>query len=238
MRLQKFLAECGVASRRKSEEYIEQGLVTVNGEKITQMGFQVDESKDIVKFKGKRVKPEEKKVYIMLNKPAGCVCTCHDDKGRDTVLKYVKGVKERLYPVGRLDFTTEGLLILTNDGELANKLTHPRHGVQKKYLAVIEGNITDEELDKLEKGVNIGGYKTQKAVFHLLSRSAVRSEVLCVIAEGKNRQIRRMFECVEKNVKYLKRVAVGDLKLSNLKKGAFRHLEESEIKYLKSIADK
>lgn len=237
MRLQKYLAMCGVASRRKCEELIEAGYVYVNGEKITFMGMQVEEGKDVVTFKGKVVRPENEKIYIALNKPAGCVSTCKDDKGRETVMEYVKDIKHRLYPVGRLDFISEGLLIMTNDGELANVLTHPRHGIQKKYLAVIDSDITPEEINRLETGVVIDGYKTAPAIFHLISSSPQRSEVLCVISEGKNRQIRKMFEAISKNVKYLKRVAVGDIKLDNLKKGQYRHLTAKEIEYLKKLAD-
>ena len=235
MRLQKYLAECGIASRRKSEELIANGLVSVNGKQITEMGVQIDPDTDVVCYKNQRVYPENKKIYLMLNKPAGCVCTCSDDRGRATILDYVSGIHGRLYPVGRLDYNTEGLLILTNDGDLTNNLTHPSHGVQKKYLAVIDSGITSSEISKLEKGVNIGGYVTTPAVFHLINSSKDRSEILCVISEGKNRQLRRMFEAVGKHVVYLKRVAVGDLKLNNLKKGNIRPLLDSEIEYLKKM---
>lgn len=235
MRLQKYLADCGVASRRKSEELIAQGRVRVNGELITQMGFGVDPEKDTITFDGKQVSPEKKKVYIMLNKPAGVVSTCSDDRGRPTVMEYVADIKERLYPVGRLDFTTEGLLLMTNDGRLANVLTHPKHNVEKKYLAVIDSQIGDEEIKKLEDGVLIDGYKTGRAVFRVLNKGESRTELLCVITEGKNRQLRRMFEAVGKNVVYLKRVGVGEIKLANLKKGAFRRLTVEEIEYLNKL---
>ena len=238
MRLQKYMAECGVASRRKSEELIAQGKVFVNGKRVTEMGFQVDPDRDEVVFAGKRLKCASKKIYLMLNKPAGCVSTCHDEKGRKTIMAYLPNIKERLYPVGRLDFTTEGLLIMTNDGELTNALTHPKHGVQKKYLAVIDSDITPEEIQKLEQGVIIDGYKTAPAIFHLLSRSDNRSEILCVISEGKNRPLRRMFEAVGTSVLYLKRVAVGDLRLENLKKGTYRPLSAEEIRYLKNLNGK
>ncbi len=235
MRLQKFLANAGIASRRKCEEYITKGRVEVNGKTVRELGFLVDPAKDKVKYLGEAVRSKQKKIYIMLNKPAGCVCTCKDDRGRQTVMKYVKDIDTRLYPVGRLDFTSEGLLILTNDGELANKLTHPKHHVQKKYLAVIDSNVTEEELTKLSKGVFIDGYKTNKCVMHLISASEKRSEVLCVITEGKNRQVRKMFESIDRNVCYLKRVGVGDIKLGNLKKGIYRHLTKDEIAYLKKL---
>jgi 23S rRNA pseudouridine2605 synthase len=238
MRLQKYLADCGVASRRKCEEYISQGLIRVNGETVTQMGFIVDPERDTVAYKGKKVSVQKNKVYLMLNKPAGYVSTCSDDKGRLTVMDLVGDIKERLYPVGRLDFTSEGLLILTNDGELANVLTHPRHSVEKKYLAVINSTITDEEIKKLETGVMLDGYKTNKAVFSVIKREENRTEILCVITEGKNRQLRRMFEIVGKEVVYLKRVGIGEIKLGNLKKGQYRRLTADEVTYLNKIAGK
>lgn len=238
MRLQKYLADCGVASRRKCEEYISQGLVRVNGETVTQMGFIVDPERDNVTYKGKKISVQKNKVYLMLNKPAGYVSTCSDDKGRLTVMDLVGDIKERLYPVGRLDFISEGLLLLTNDGELANVLTHPRHSVEKKYLAVINSGITDEEIKKLETGVMLDGYKTNKAVFKVMKKEDVRTEILCVITEGKNRQLRRMFEAVGKEVVYLKRVGIGEIKLGNLKKGQYRRLSADEIVYLNKIAGK
>ncbi len=235
MRLQKYLADCGVASRRKSEELIAQGRVRVNGEIVTQMGSVVEPGKDTITFDGKKVSPEKQKIYIVLNKPAGVVSTCSDDRGRTTVMEYVGDIKERLFPVGRLDFTTEGLLLMTNDGRLANVLTHPKHNVEKKYLAVIDSQISDEEIKKLEEGVTIDGYRTARAVFRVLNKGESRTEMLCVITEGKNRQLRRMFEAVGKNVVYLKRVGVGDIKLGNLKKGAYRRLTGEEIDYLNKI---
>jgi 23S rRNA pseudouridine2605 synthase len=233
MRLQKFMAHAGVASRRKCEEHIAQGRVEVNGQTVREPGYIVDPAVDRVKFMGKPVSMAGRYVYIMLNKPAGCVSTCNDEKGRDTVMRYVKDVSARLYPVGRLDFTSEGLLLLTNDGELANRLTHPRHRIEKKYLAVTDGPLDAGDLDKLAAGVVIDGKKTAPAVFKLLKTSPARSEALCVIAEGKNRQLRKMFDAIGKNVVYLKRVAVGGLKLGNLKKGQYRHLTDAEVAQLK-----
>ena len=235
MRLQKYLADCGVASRRKSEELIAQGRIRVNGETVMQMGVTVDPVTDRVTFDGKEVEPQKNKVYLMLNKPAGVVSTCNDDRGRATVMELVEDIKERLYPVGRLDFTTEGLLLMTNDGRLANVLTHPKHNVEKKYLAVIDSTITDAETAKLEEGVMLDGYRTGRAVFRILTKEEKRTELLCVITEGKNRQLRRMFEAIGKNVVYLKRVGVGEIKLGNLKKGAYRHLNAEEIGYLKKL---
>jgi len=235
MRLQKYLAECGVASRRKSEELIAEGRVRINGDIITKMGVTVDPKTDTVTFDGKRIQPQTNKVYLMLNKPSGFVSTCSDDRGRPTVMELVRDVKERLYPVGRLDFSTEGLLLMTNDGQLANILTHPKHNVEKKYLAVIDSAISDETLKKLEEGVMIDGYKTGRAVFRVMKKGDSRTELLCVIKEGKNRQLRRMFEAVGHNVVYLKRVGVGDIGLGNLKKGAYRRLTKEEIEYLNKL---
>lgn len=236
MRLQKFLAGAGIASRRKCEEYIAQGRVEVNGQTVREPGFLVDPATDKIKYMGRPVKAEKRRIYIMLNKPAGCVSTCKDERGRPTVMRYVQDVDKRLYPVGRLDFTTEGLLLLTNDGELANRLTHPRHSVDKKYLAVIESDITEEEIEKLMKGVVLDdGQKTAPAVFKILNNTPQRSEILCIIREGKNRQIRRMFDAVGKNVRYLKRVGVGDIKLGNLKKGQYRYLTAEEVDYLRKL---
>lgn len=233
MRLQKFMANAGIASRRKCEEYIAMGRVEVNGETVRQPGFLVDPLKDSVKYMGKPVQTAPEHIYIMLNKPAGCVCTCHDEKGRETVMRYVKDIGERLYPVGRLDFASEGLLLLTNDGELANRLTHPKHRVQKKYLTVVKGEVNEEDIRKLSEGVVIDGYKTAPTVFKVLNSTPDRSEVLSILSEGKNRQVRRMFEAIDKEVLYLKRVGVGDIKLGNLKKGKYRHLTEEEIMLLK-----
>lgn len=236
MRLQKYLADAGIASRRKAEELIVAGRVEVNGKTVREMGFLIDPQKDEVKYLNRVVRPTRKRIYLMLNKPAGCVSTCHDENGRKTVMQYVKDMKERLYPVGRLDFTTEGLLLMTNDGSLTNALTHPKHHVPKKYLAVIDSAITEEDLEYVAKGVTLDdGYKTNPCVLKLLSAEPQRSEVLCVITEGKNRQVRRMFDAIGKNVCYLKRVAVGDIKLGNLKKGSYRMLTDEEVAYLKKF---
>lgn len=239
MRLQKFLAQTGIASRRKSEELIRDGKIKVNGETVREMGFLVDPETDIVEYQNKRLKAEEKRVYLMLNKPPGCVCTCSDDKGRKTVLDYAGKTRERLYPVGRLDFLSEGLLILTNDGALANALTHPKHNVAKKYIAAVEGPLTSAQLKKLREGVTLDdGYKTRPCGVRVLNISDNRSEVAIVLHEGKNRQIRRMFEAIGKKVLYLKRVEVGGLKLADLKSGACRPLSDEEVARLKTFYGK
>lgn len=234
MRLQKYMADAGVASRRKCEDMIRAGRVTVNGEPAS-VGCTVT-ARDTVEIDGRRIRPARDQVYIMLNKPGDCVSACQDDKGRKTVLDYLPDNIPRVYPVGRLDFNTEGLLLLTNDGEFANRMTHPRHHVQKKYLVVIDGTISDLDIRRLEAGVTIEGRKTSKAVFRVLSESPERSEVLCIISEGRNRQLRRMFEVVGKNVRYIKRVAVGNLRLGDLKRGHYRYLTSQEIDGLRRIS--
>lgn len=235
MRIAKFLAAAGVASRRKSEELILEGVVTVNGQTVCELGMQIDPEHDIIKVRKKRVLLPEEMVYIMLNKPVGCVCTCEDDRGRATVLDYVKGVDARIYPVGRLDFTTEGLLLLTNDGALANRLTHPRHEVNKRYFAVIDSDISPEDVDALQKGVMLEDGKTAPAHIKVLKTAPDRTEMTVTIHEGRNRQVRRMFEHVGKNVVFLKRISVGNLNLGPLKRGEYRFLTDEEIAYLKSL---
>ena len=235
MRIAKFMAQAGVASRRKSEELIAAGKVRLNGALVTEPGTQIDPQRDEVSVSGRRVSAPEEKVYIMLNKPVGCVSTCTDDRGRTTVLDYISGVDARIYPVGRLDFTTEGLLLLTNDGELAYRLTHPSHEVPKRYFAVVDSLLTAPQAQELEKGVFIEGGKTAPARVKILRSSPERTELAIIIHEGRNRQVRRMFEAIDKNVVFLKRISIGDLNLGELRRGEYRFLSEEEIAYLRSL---
>lgn len=191
--------------------------------------------RDDIRVNRKKIELKQEKIYIMFNKPVGCVCTCEDDRGRTTVLDYIKGIDERIYPVGRLDFTTEGLLILTNDGDLAFRLTHPSNEVNKRYLAIVDSEITSDDVRKLEKGVFIDGGKTAPAKVKLLKVSPTRTELTIIIHEGRNRQVRRMFEAIGKNVVFLKRISVGDMNLGDLKKGEYRFLTKEEIGYLKQL---
>ena len=235
IRVHKYMASAGVASRRQCEELIQEGKVTVNG-RPAELGMSIDPDTDEVRGEGRLVKPPNNHVYLMLNKPAGCVSTCSDEKDRKTVLDCLTGVSERVYPIGRLDYNTEGLLLLTNDGDFAQKLAHPRHSVAKKYLAVIDGGIDDVDVRRLEAGVTVDGRRTQPAVVKVLHREPTRTELMVIIREGRNRQIRKMFEAVGKHVTYIKRVAVGSLPLGDLKRGQYRHLSASEIDKLKQDA--
>lgn len=235
MRIAKFMADAGIASRRKCEDIIRMGVVSVNGNYIHDPALNVDPEKDVVYVQGKKLKAIKEKIYIMLNKPSGCVSTCSDDKGRETVLDYVRDIKERIYPIGRLDFNSEGLLLLTNDGELANKLTHPSHEVTKRYYTVIDSSLTEDDVQKLSKGVMLDDGKTAPAKVKVMKSESGRTELTIIIHEGRNRQVRRMFEAIGKRVVFLKRISEGDINLGTLKKGKYRYLTSEEIAYLKSL---
>lgn len=238
MRLQKFLANCGICSRRKAEEFILQGKVKVNGKIISELGFKIDPEKDTIFFENQQIKnvAYDKKTYIMLNKPEGCVTTAKDQFDRKTVLDYVN-VKERIVPVGRLDYDTSGLLILTNDGDLTYKLTHPKHNIKKKYIAKVYGVPTKEKLDKFKKGLIIDNYKTLPASIKIIKIEDKNSILEIIISEGKNRQIRKMCQAIGYPVLTLQRIAIENLSLGNLKKGEFRKLTNDEINYLKKISN-
>jgi len=231
IRLQKFIADCGVASRRKAEELIKQGRVKVNGLVVTEMGIKVGDN-DSVEVDGRKIKPENKKVYIMLNKPAGYVTTAKDQFGRPTVLELLKGVSERVYPVGRLDYETTGLLILTNDGDFTYKMTHPKHEIDKTYIATVEGIPTVEEIGRFEKGLKIEDYVTAPAKMKIISKKERTCVVEITIHEGRNRQVRKMCDAIGHPVLALKRVSVGKLSLGNLAEGDWRKLSQKEVKSL------
>lgn len=233
MRLQKYLARCGVASRRACEKLIEQGKVAVNGTVVTTLGSKVVPG-DTVTVDGAPVKEESKKVYIMLNKPEGYVTTVSDEQGRSTVMELIEDVHQRVYPVGRLDFNTEGLLLMSNDGDFTMKVTHPSHKMDKVYQAVVSGVPSHFDIEKLERGVYIDGVKTAKAKASLISAEGGRALVELTIHEGRNRQVRKMFDAIGYPVLKLKRVAIGNIVLGNLPLGKWRHLNPNEVKYLKS----
>ncbi|MBF8984483.1 rRNA pseudouridine synthase [Lutibacter sp. B2] len=234
MRLQKYIAHCGVASRRKAEEIIKDGRVKVNGETIINMGLVIDPSSDIVAVDHKIIKPEENTVYILLNKPEGYITSVSDEFNRSTVIDLVKEIKERIYPVGRLDYDTAGLLIMTNDGDLSFKLTHPKHEVTKTYVAKVKGKLNKGQLSLLRKGVDIGGYITAPASVEILEENDKTSVIKIIIHEGKNRQVRKMFDKVDHHVISLKRIAIGNLKVDGIRKGTWRVLTKTEVMYLKS----
>lgn len=234
MRLNKYLADCGVDSRRNCDAIITQGRVKVNGKTVTQLGVDVDPENDSVSLDGRRLRQKRRDVYVMLHKPKGVVCTAKDDKGRKTVLDLVD-VKARLFPVGRLDYDTEGLLLLTTDGQLAQTLTHPSHHIPKTYVARIFGELSEEEEKSLEKGVLLDGALTQPASVKVVEKDDRTSRIEITIFEGRNRQVRRMLESVGKDVEFLKRVSVGELRLGGLSRGKYRFLTEKEINYLKSL---
>ncbi len=232
MRLQKYLAQCGVASRRHAEEMIAAGDVTVNGVRITQMGTQVEEG-DVVCVKGKRVAPEAEKVYIMYHKPAGEVTTVTDPEGRPTVMDRFRDQSVRLFPVGRLDYDSEGLLLLTNDGDLADKMMHPSNEVDKAYYCRVMGTVGEEDLVRLQKGVMLDDHKTSPARVRLIRQETFAAVVMVTIHEGRNRQVRRMFEVLGYKVLMLRRMRFGALELGDLKRGEWRYLDPQEIWNLK-----
>ena len=233
MRLQKFIAECGIASRRSAEKMIESGRVYVNGELVDYMGCVIDPDCDVVEIDGRVIKQESKKYYIMINKPKNYVTTVSDDLGRPTVMQLVSDINARIYPVGRLDFDTTGLLIMTNDGEFANILTHPRHVVNKAYIARIDKPLDEAQLQRLRSGIELDGSMTAPAKAENIKHPQKGYEVKITIHEGKNRQVRRMLDAVGANVMSLKRIAVGSLTLGNLPEGKWRRLSDAEINKLR-----
>lgn len=234
MRINKFLAYSGVASRRAADELINDGVVKING-KVCSLGDDVDISSDKVTVNGKPVNVVKKYDYYIMNKPKGYVCTVKDDKGRKTVMDLLPTNAKRLFPVGRLDYYTEGLLILTNDGELTYKLTHPKNEVPKTYLVKTEKPVSDEDLSKLRSGVYIDGVKTKKCNVRLVESYKDGAKLHVTISEGKNRQVRKMFEAVGNCVDFLKRIKIGDLTLTGLDRGEVRQLNAREIDYLLNL---
>lgn len=226
IRLNKYIAECGICSRRKADILIESGKVLVNDIVIKDLGVIIDDTKDQVKVDGKTISKENKYVYIMLNKPKGYVTTNSEQFGRKSVIDLID-TDYRIFPIGRLDMNTEGLLLLTNDGEFANKLMHPKNKVEKTYIANVKGNITEEKIENLRNGVDIGGYITKPAQVRIISKD--KNEIEIKISEGKNRQVRKMCEAVGLKVINLKRTSVGKLNLGNLKIGKYRYLNKNEI---------
>lgn len=238
MRINKYIAESGVASRRTADELIKQGRVSVNGKKISECGLNVDPDNDVVYVDGRKITPVRRYTYIMFNKPKGCITTSSDEFGRKTIYDYLEQYRGKgLFPVGRLDYDSEGLLILTNDGALAQVLTHPSYEVPKTYLVKIEGNIEDADLKKIRAGVKgQDGTRYAPAKVTVKEAAEVFTKLEITITEGKNREVRKIFEAIGKNVVFLCRRKIGDLCLGGLARGTSRYLTEKEIAYLKSFA--
>ena len=232
IRLQKYLADCGIASRRRAEELISAGKITVNGH-IAQIGTKISSGVDEVVFAGEIVSPKSEMVYIMLNKPAGIITSASDQFGRKTVLDLVSGVNARLFPVGRLDYATSGLILLTNDGALANSLSHPRHGSEKTYIAKVATPLDARAIQIFAEGVKIDGYTTRPAVLEIVGADKKTAKI--ILKEGRNRQIRKMFDMLGIRVVSLKRTAIGKIAIGGLKVGEWRHLTVEEVEYLKTI---
>lgn len=233
-RLQKFLANQGVCSRRKAEEAILAGKVKVNGKVVNQLGTKINPEKDEIEFENKKINNNTKKVYILLNKPIGYVTTVKDQFKRPTVMELIKDVKEHIVPVGRLDMYTSGALILSNDGDFIFEITHPKHEITKTYQVTLKGIITEEEIENLQNGVDIGEYITRPAKVRIMKIDKEKqvSRIEIVIHEGKNRQVRRMCEGVGKKVLALHRSKIGIISVTDLKLGEWRYLKLSEISNL------
>ena len=235
-RLQKIIAQAGIASRREAEEMITSGRVSVNGKTVIELGTKAVFGQDKIAVDGKKL-VSEKKVYILLNKPKGIVTTLKDPEGRTTVLDLIKDIPERVFPVGRLDYNTEGILLMTNDGELSQTLTHPSRQIDKTYHVKVKGLPKEEELDILRTGVKLSDGLTRPAVVNIIDidRTKNISTLEIIIHEGKNRQVRRMFEVIGYYVRNLKRIKFASLSLAGLNRGQYRHLLQSEIETLKKI---
>ncbi len=231
-RLQKYMARCGIASRRKAEEIILQGNVKVNGIIVNELGSKINPEKDIVTVCNKRIYEKNEHIYIKLYKPEGYITTVKDQFNRKTVLDLIN-IKERIYPIGRLDYDTSGLLLLTDDGELANRLMHPKYHIYKAYEVMVKGSISDDSINILRTGVLFDGYKTAPAKVKLLNKNDNDSIIQISIYEGKNRQVRKMFENVGHRVLKLKRISFGDINLGELKSGQWRYLTDDEVEFLK-----
>lgn len=234
-RLNKYLAECGVSSRRGADKIIEDGRVKVNGKVVRELGTKIEIYNDTVTVDDITVKADNRDIVVMFNKPKGCITSANDEKGRKTVFDYVKIDNVRLFPVGRLDYDSEGLLLLTNNGELANKLMHPSSEVPKTYIVKVKGEMPEHKLAQLRKGVEVDGVITNRSKVKLLEFTDGISRVQITITEGRNRQVRKMFEAVEREVIFLKRVAIGDLKLGGLSRGGYRYLNDYELAYLLNL---
>lgn len=231
MRINKYIAQSGIASRRKADELIASGNVKINGKTLKEPGYDVTDD-DVVEVNGSRIHADEKKVYILLNKPIGYITTVKDEQNRPTVMELVQDVDARIFPVGRLDNNTSGMLLMTNDGEFSYKVAHPKHKMTKTYRARVEGILSNEKCAKLANGIDIGGFVTAKAKVNIIKGMPRSTIVEISIHEGKNRQVRKMFAAVGNKVQELERVAIGEMPLGRLAEGHYRKLTKGEIDYL------
>lgn len=231
-RIQKIIAKCGIASRRKAEEMILEGLVRVNGVPAT-IGMKADLERDHIKVNGKLIGSPQTKVYLIFNKPAQCLTATHDEEGRPTVMDFLRRIKIQVFPVGRLDFNSEGLLILTNDGELANAVLHPKNKIPKTYRVKVDGFPDDQDIMKLEKGIMLDDGITAPAKVKLVKKLRANSWMDIIIYEGRKRQVRRMFERIGHSVSKLVRIRINGLSLGELKPGEYRYLTSEEVAKLK-----
>ena len=232
MRLEKFLSESGIASRRNAKKYISAGRVSVNGERVLIPGTHIAPQQDEIAFDGEPIRGKPKRIYLMLNKPAGYVTTVRDERGRPTVMELVSDIAERIYPVGRLDVDTEGLLLMTNDGDFAHKILHPSHETQKTYTAWVEGKPNQRAIQRLREGIEIEEGTITSAKVNQIGKREGQTQFKVVIHEGKKRQIRRMFHAIGHDVVHLKRVGIGSLSLGRLSTGKYRPLTPTEIESL------
>lgn len=233
VKLQKYFSDCAIMSRRAAEEEIKNGKVTVNGKAAT-LGLRIDPERDVIIYKGRKILPPKRaKTYILLNKPKGVVTTLSDEKGRKTVLSLIEDLGVRVYPVGRLDYNSDGLLLLTDDGELTNRLTHPKHQIPKIYHVRVKGDVSDKQLARLTSALVIDGYKIQPVAVEVLKKEPSSTTLKMTLYEGRNRQIRKMCAICDLTVKALTRVAIGKIKLGDLPSGLWRYLTPREIEYLK-----
>ena len=235
MRINKFISECGVCSRRKAEEYIKSGLVRINGVVVDKLATDVDVTKDKVTISNQEISLTDSYVYYMLNKPKGYICSMSDDRNRKSIVDLLGDIDRRVFPVGRLDYDSEGLIFLTNDGELTYKLTHPKFGIEKKYIVKVVGSMKESELAVLRAGVVVNNVRYSKCKVKLLSFENNVSKLEVTLTEGKNREIRKMFDAIGKEVIFLKRTHMAGIKLGGLKRGEIRRLKENEVDYLKSL---
>lgn len=233
MRINKYIAQAGVVSRRKADELILNGNIKINGAVMREPGYDVKDT-DKVEVNGRLIQSRQKSVYLLLNKPLGVITSAEDDRDRTTVMEFVRDVDARLFPVGRLDYNTTGAILMTNDGDLAYRITHPKHELDKTYRAVVKGVISKEKLAKLRSGVDIGGFVTSKAKVKIIKGTQHSTVVEIAIHEGKNRQVRKMFAAVGNPVQSLERIAIGDIRLGHLKEGHYRKLTREEVEYLKN----